>query len=128
MLERSRISSAMDIEKAMILAESLNPVVDALLVDRVALEERFWKIDEAVKGIGDMGRRMKDDAVMRRLLSAQNGMLDRLFPHSLDSDRVAAASAARAAEALHVRGSIDAFMSALGNDPAAKLDLNGGAS
>jgi hypothetical protein len=39
--ERARIAGRVDIEKGLIIADSLGPIVDALLVDGAALEERF---------------------------------------------------------------------------------------
>jgi hypothetical protein len=71
---------------------------------------------------------VKDEAASRALLLAQNGLLHKLRPIDFDSDRLTAIAAARALEATKVKHEIARFMTALGSDPAAKLDLSGGAS
>jgi hypothetical protein len=126
--ERARIGGAADVESALILAQELAPVVESFLVERAALQERFQRLDEAVKSIGDLSRRVRDEVASRGLLLAQNRLLNLLHPHDLDPDRMAAASAARALEATRVKHEIARFMSALGTDPRTQLQLDGRAS
>jgi hypothetical protein len=110
---------------SIILAESLQAPIDALLAEEATLAARRAGLTEAARRLGDIARATRDEVTARTLYRWQHTLLTRINPIDWDAMRARTLAAARAAEALQFRGAVDAFMKALAGDCQAKLQLNG---